>query len=433
MRTRFGCLLSVCLCVSLSAAQPSSPTRVAVAKVTSPPASFVARQAEGKPFEVLRTGADIHSGDTLVALPGASLVSNDGGVAVKSFADYDSRSPLPILETALVLAVAEKGENLSFLLDRGRVDVTNQKASGEAVVSVRFADQKWTIKLAEPGARVALEYCGRWPAGTRFKLADPKGQMKGPVPVSSLVLLVLSGTVQVSSRDSTLALTAPPGPAMLEWDSIAGGLVRPQKVTAIPEWADSTAAPSSAAKRVAAAIEKFRAARAEDPSAALKEFLSSRDPVEQRVAMVTLGAQDDLAALGESLGAAKRLEEWDFGITVLRHWLGRCPGQEQKFYQRLTSVRGYSPAQAEIVVQLLFGFSPAEVRAPETYQVLIDYLAHEKPAVRNLAAWHLVRLVPQGREIPFKPSGTVLEAAKTQEAWKKLIPMGELPPRPPKK
>jgi hypothetical protein len=406
---------------------------VAVAKVTSPPASFVARQAEGKPFEVLRTGADIHSGDTLVALPGASLVSNDGGVAVKSFADYDSRSPLPILETALVLAVAEKGENLSFLLDRGRVDVTNQKASGEAVVSVRFADQKWTIKLAEPGARVALEYCGRWPAGTRFKLADPKGQMKGPVPVSSLVLLVLSGTVQVSSRDSTLALTAPPGPAMLEWDSIAGGLVRPQKVTAIPEWADSTAAPSSAAKRVAAAIEKFRAARAEDPSAALKEFLSSRDPVEQRVAMVTLGAQDDLAALGESLGAAKRLEEWDFGITVLRHWLGRCPGQEQKFYQRLTSVRGYSPAQAEIVVQLLFGFSPAEVRAPETYQVLIDYLAHEKPAVRNLAAWHLVRLVPQGREIPFKPSGTVLEAAKTQEAWKKLIPMGELPPRPPKK
>jgi hypothetical protein len=81
-------------------------------------------------------------------------------------------------------------------------------------------------------------------------------------------------------------------------------------------------------------------------------------------------------------------------------------------------------------MQLLFGFSPADLRRPETYEVLIDYLGHEKPGIRNLAAWHLVRLVPQGKSIPFKPDGTPAEAAKAQAAWKKLIPAGELPQAP---
>ena len=65
---------------------------------------------------------------------------------------------------------------------------------------------------------------------------------------------------------------------------------------------------------------------------------------------------------------------------------------------------------------------------PETYEVLIDYLIHEKPAIRNLAAWHLVRLVPQGKSIPYKPDGTSADAETTHAAWKKLVPGGQLPP-----
>jgi hypothetical protein len=274
---------------------------------------------------------------------------------------------------------------------------------------------------------------GRWPAGTRFKVAETNEKEKAPVPVASLVLLVLNGSANVTSGDTTLALRAPPGPAVIEWDSLTGGKAQAQKLAALPDWADPTTNLSERGKKAAAAIEKFRAARAEKPEAALKQFLASADPVEQRVAIVTLGALDDLVPLGQTLIAAKTLEEWDFGITVLRHWLGRSPGQDQKFYQNLTTNRGYTPAQAKIVMQLLFGFTEAELRAPETYEVLIDYLAHEKPGIRNLAAWHLVRLVPKGKEIPYKPDGTVAEAIEAQAAWKKLIPAGELPPPPPKK
>jgi hypothetical protein len=427
MFARAACLFALLL---MPLAAPAQPDRAVVAKATSPAGTFTAKPAGGAAFEVLPAGADLSSGDLLVALPGAALESGGGAVAVTSLADYDKRSPLPVLETALVLDPAEKGADLALTLDRGRVDLTNKKPKGAAAVAVRFANQKWTITLDEPGARVAVELCGRWPPGSRFRVIDPKDAANAPAPVSSLVLLVLKGTARVTSGDTTVALTAPPGPAVLEWDSVTGGTGQPHKLTALPDWADPAADLSAAGKKAAAAVEKFRAARAEKPADALKAFLASADPVEQRVAIVTLGALDDLVPLAEALVAAKSLEEWDFGITVLRHWLGRCPGQDQKMYRLLTTARGYTPAQAKTVMQLLFGFSADQVKQPETYEVLIDYLTHDKPGIRNLAAWHLVRLVPQGKAIPYKPDGTTADAAKAQEAWKKLVPAGELPPSP---
>src|SRR5207244_2983779 len=163
--------------------------------------------------------------------------------------------------------------DLDLTLDRGRVDFTDAKADGPATVRVRFWDQTWKIVLDSPNTRVALELCGRWPPGSRFRPAEPNGDpAKAPAPVASLVLL----------------------------------------------------------------------------------------------ALVTLGALDDLDALGKSLVAAKTLEQWDFGITVLRHWLGRSRGQDQRYYEILTTVRGYTAEQAKTILQLLFGFSPEDLAQPET-------------------------------------------------------------------
>ena len=79
---------------------------------------------------------------------------------------------------------------------------------------------------------------------------------------------------------------------------------------------------------------------------ALDTFLASKDPTEQRAALVACGGLDDIDRLGKSLVAAKTLDEWDFGVTVLRHWLGRGRGQEQRLYRALTTTRGYTDAEA---------------------------------------------------------------------------------------
>ena len=405
--------------------QADDPPREVAAKARSLVATFAARPAGAAGFKILPENADLFSSDLLVTLPGASLESKNGAVAVKSLADYDGKSPLPALETAFTLNEA-KDVDLDLTLDRGRVDLTSLKAA--ATVRVRFWDQSWKISLDGKGTRVALELCGRWPAGSRFKVAV-KGTDKPPEPVASLVMLVVNGSAAADLGGITLGLKAPPGPALVEWDSVAGTRPQPQKLDKLPDWADPEASLSVEAKKTAAAVEKFRKARAENAATALNAFLDSADPIEQRIALVTLGATDDLEPLGKALASARNAEHWDFGITIVRHWLGRCPGNDQKLYAVLTSpAQGYSPATARTIMQLLFGFDPEDLKQPETFEVLIEYLAHEQSPIRNLAAWHLVRLVPQGKSIGFKPNGTKEESDATYRAWKKLIPSGKLPP-----
>lgn len=402
--------------------------RVIVAKTNSPAATYSARPTNGNQFQTLPENADIYSSDLLVSLPGGTLTSKNGAITVRSLADFNAGSAQPLLETALVLGEG-KGFDLDLMLDRGRLEISNTKPASSALARVRFWDQSWKITLDSPGTRIAVEIYGRWPSGTRFRVADANGsRAKAAAPVASLVLVVLQGTASVDVGGVTVSMKAPPGPAELTWDSLTGTRPQPQKRERLPDWGNPDLPATAAAKTIAATVEKFRKLRAADPRKAIETFLASREPTEQRVALVSLGALDDLESLGKSLVSAKTLDEWDFGITVLRHWLGRCKGQDQRYYEFLTTTRGYTPAQAKTILQLLFGFSAEDLARPETYAVLIDYLIHEKPAIRNLAAWHLVRLVPQGKAIAYKPDGTQADAEASFAAWKKLIPSGELPP-----
>mgnify|MGYP001031295069 CR=1 FL=1 len=412
----------VAVAAGLSAQPEGGPV---AATAASPAATFSARAPGTDLFKVVPDGAPLRAGDLLVCLPGAVARGANGAVTVTSLADYDNRSPLPSLETAFTLHEA-KDADLDVTLDRGRLDLTNTKPAGAATVKVRFWEQVWTVTLDAPGTRVAFELCARWPAGARFK-AEPGGVAKA-TPVASLVCLVLKGDPTVKAGTVTVGLAAPPGPALIEWDSVVGADARPRRLEKLPDWADPDAGLSADGKKLAAAVEKFRAGRSADAAATSAAFLASADPVEQRVGLVTAGALDEVDALRRELAEAKTQEEWDFGITVVRHWLGRCPGQDQKLYAQLTGpARGYTPAQARVVMQLLFGFSPEDLQQPETFEVLIDYLTDDLPAIRNLAAWHLVRAVPGGRTIGFKPGGTKAECEAAAAEWRRRVPPGQLP------
>lgn len=418
-------LLLLALSPGAVRSQPAE-ARMVAGKSQSPAAAFAGRARGELAFKVLPANTDLHTGDMLVTLPGAAFESKNGAVAAKSLADYDGKSPLPALETAFTLN-EPKDVDLDLTLDRGRLDLTSLKAEGATSVRVRFWDQTWTIALDGKGTRVALELCGRWPAGTRFRTSAKDGE-KPAEPAASLVMLVLSGSAAVDFGGFTVGMKAPPGPAIVEWDSLAGARPQPQKLEKLPDWADPEASQSAEAKKTAAAIEKFRAARAANASAALKSYLDSNDAIEQRIALVTLGATDELERLGQALAAARNAEQWDFGITIVRHWLGRCPGNDQKLYALLVSpAMGYTPAQAKTIMNLLFGFTPEDARQPETYEVLIEYLKHDQRSIRNLAAWHLVRLAPSGKTIGFKPNGTKEEYDSAYREWKKLIPAGKVP------
>jgi hypothetical protein len=148
----------------------------------------------------------------------------------------------------------------------------------------------------------------------------------------------------------------------------------------------------------------------------------------RRVAVTLMGATDDLDRLGAALMNAKHRDVWDNGVLVLRHWIGRGPGQGQKLYKLLIMKRKMPARQAETVMQLLHGLGEDELQEPATYQALIRLMASDRLAVRGLAHWHLSRLVPAGRDIGYDPLAAPEKRAAAIKRWQELIPPGKLPP-----
>jgi hypothetical protein len=85
--------------------------------------------------------------------------------------------------------------------------------------------------------------------------------------------------------------------------------------------------------------------------------------------------------------------------------------------------------QAETLLQMLHGFNEEEEAQPELYEVLINYLTSKHLALRSMAHWHLVRLVPAGRKIAYNPLDSKESWERAQTEWQKLIPPGKLPPK----
>ncbi len=394
--------------------------------VLSDAGSVLARQGgPGKPWQPLTRGGSIPAEAMLVGLPDSAIESKNKAVRVALLPDLDEVSPFPVVETAVVLHNSAAFD-LDFTLDRGRVDVTNEKAKGAAKVRVRFRDRYWDLNLTEPGTRVALEIYGRWPPGSRFD-PDPKSN-KGPL--TNLVLLVLKGHVDRSCPVCQIALSAPPGPALFQWDSENGQDSCAHRLDKLPEWATATGAHTQRAKKAREMLAKFQKTVVNDSlDAALKQLVNADGAQERRAGLMAAAALDKLEYVADTLIHSKRPDDWHNAVVALRHWLGRGPGQDNILYERLMKLRGYQPAEARTTVQLLHGFTEVQAARPELYVALIDLVRHERLAIRGLAHWHLQRLAP-GVQVEFNPASEKEEWERAHKAWKEKIPTGQLPPRP---
>jgi len=348
---------------------------------------------------------------------------NNGAVRLLLQGSAGGDPRLPIIESAIVLhSGADVDLDISLL--RGRVDVVNRKAKGEARVQVRGREGPLEIRLLEPGTRVALVLCGRWLPGVPFR-KDAKPEQK---PAPAFILLVLNGAIEIKTAKHQFAMHAPPGPALLEGDDPGNTDPTPRRLDQLPDWA-SVKTDNDDFKKVKAALDHFQdLARKKSVPAALDQLLQSDNPVERKVALAMLGATDDLERLAQSLTNARAPDIWENSVQVARQWIGREPGQDQKLYQVLIDRHKLSAAQAETVLQLLHDFGDDALNQPETYEGLLDLMESDQLAIRGLAHWHLYRLVPAGRKIGYDPTAVAEKWAQAVREWRKLIPAGKLPP-----
>ena len=410
------CALIAALVATMTA-HAAAQEKAAPAVCTAAPGALLARTASG--WQSIRPGQAVPADTPVVALFDAKLRSATGGVAVRLAADVGQRGPLPILESAVVLR-EDRAFDLTLARLRGLVILTNIKQQGPATVRLlgRSGDTV-ELTLREPGARLAVEVYSRHAPGTPH-LDDPKADE----PVVHLFFIALEGESFLRHGEQGWTLHAPPGPAVLVWDS----LLRQPEVQRLEELPpEIRVMKGKDAEALDAACAWAHQLTERPPADVLTEAADSMLARKREAAVTAMGALDELPLLLGTLDGSPHADARDRAVLVLRHWLGRAPGQTARLDAALRKA-SYSPTQARTVLQLLYGFTPEQQRDPNTYELLLEDLQHSKAAVRTLAHWHLVRLAPAGRSIAFDPLAPAAERARSCEQWRRLIPDGKLPP-----
>jgi hypothetical protein len=412
-------------------APAGSPRGKATGKATGKAGTPVARcetvpgallERSGSSWQPVKAGATLRDGAMLVALPKAEILSKNGAVRLAMLADIGQRGLLPVLESAVALHASSKAD-LEFTLDRGLITLTNVKKAGVATVRLRVGGETWELTLREPGTKVGIEVIGRHPPG-------PPQAVKGKVepPTTELVLLVVKGQAFLDAGPKAYALGAPPGLALVRWDSLAKE-AEPTRLEKLPEGVRPLDDKESKLFQEICTCAGHLTAK--DVGKVVDHFLHSANKVERLFGVTAAGAVDDLPRVLTALADPKYADLRDHTVLVLRNWMGRGPGQVEKLHEALRKAK-YSEVQTRTILRLLFGFTPEERADPGTYEMLIGFLKHSQLPVRELARWHLVRLVAAGRDIPYDAAAPAAERQRGHAAWQALVPEGKLPPEPKK-
>src|SRR5262245_35613417 len=303
----------------------------------------------GETWKAVKSGDNVPAGAKLVALFEAELTSANKAVAVKLVGDIGMFGPLPVLDTAV--RFQEPGSaDLALGLDHGLVIFTNNKDSGIATVALKVHGQELTLRLKSPGARLGIELYGRHPGGAKHLLKDN--------PTTFFFALMGEGDASISTKEHTYALTAPPGPAVLRWDS-ATNLAEVVSLAKFPDSLKRNAAEKQQFAKICAAAGRFSG---QDPSATAAELLKSDDALSRRVAVPTFGAVGDLphvlSALGDSHADAR-----DQAILVLRAWMGQAPGHLKALRAAMLKHK-YTLPELKESMHLLIGFDESERDRP---------------------------------------------------------------------
>jgi hypothetical protein len=403
------------LLAAYAAAAESAPNAV----LTSPDATLLVWS--DKDWKALPTKKTVSSGDALLVLPAerATLDLADA-LRLTLVGNTPEMHGTSTLETIVRLGSLDPKTGVELTLERGRIILVKANHKTPLRVRLKVRDQKFDLTLREPETTVGVELLGRWPPGTRF---NPK-PADDAAPTQMMPLVVSKGELDLHLSNEQHLMTAP---SFFLWDSIAGSLPRPRPADKIPSWLDHQPL-SKEGQQAQAAAEKLRTRLKNKPLFdVLAAAVHDADPAIRSVAVYGLGASDSPDLLLGALANERYADVRVAAASALRHWIGRGPHQDLLLYRALLA-RKFTEAQAEIVVQLLHAYSPADLEKPETYETLIAYLRSKQLPIRQLAISQLHALVPSGRKIAYDAAGPPESWQKAHDEWKRLIPDGKTPP-----
>jgi tRNA A-37 threonylcarbamoyl transferase component Bud32 len=386
------------------------------------------RRPDGKTWQALSADKPVSAPALLLALPGMrGTVRLGGGLEMTLWGNVrEAFIPVPEYESAVLLDAAVAGSP-EFTLDRGRVLVTNPTA-GPLAFRVRLKDAPaagtWDVTLEGGGAEMALEV---------FRLLLPRaGFPAGTPPQTELSLIVLHGEVAVKVNKSVRRALPDQGPTWFFWSSRQGGEPEMRQFpNADLQYFRKELPDTRAAGDMSLALDSLLPRLETDKpiEPLLQEMAQSPHPARRILAVYCLGALDRLPELLDCLAdeGERRPDLRRTAVCALLHWLMQGD-RDAELLRVLVQQKRYPEQEATTVVELLHGFTDEQLKEPATWERLILLLKSERPAVRELAYYHLIRLVPEGRRSPFDPGVSAEQRERAFGEWKKLIPDGKVPP-----
>jgi hypothetical protein len=398
-------------------AQPPSTDRRELGKVLLPAAGgasvLLHRAGEKGPWQRLKAQSAVESTDYLVSLPGyRSELRLASGVHLQLWGNLPQFSRIPVLESAVVLHV-NPAVDLDFTLDHGRVVFVNGKGEGPAAVRLRFLNEIWDLTLQDKATEVGVELIGICRPYTK--------EPGGGEPDIHVRLYMLRGQADLKIRYKEYGLKAP---CVFDWVNVFGVMEdSPKALETAPDWWTHKAPPQTPeAKVMEQALKALnnRLLAKDTIDVFLAEALRDREIGNRVLALRCLGAMSDMPYLLDALANEKYLDVRVVAIEELRHLLGLGTKNEEKLTQVLKQ-KNYSNAQAQTILQLLHGFSPQQWGDATTRATVVEYLNHDKLAIRQLTHALLMALVPGGDKIRYDPAGDSTQRERGYEEWKKLV------------
>jgi hypothetical protein len=389
--------------------QPPSTERRALGKAfwnSSPQSILLERSADTGAWQRVAQKDPVYSNDYLVTLPGyRSEIRLDNGLSLHLWSNLPQISRIPMLESAVILHAAPDAD-VDLTLDHGRVVITNPKQS--AHMRLRFRNEICDLEMLDPKTEIGIDLVGICPP----YMPEPRKE-----PEIRVRFYALHGKARLSANSQTYLLNAP---SVFDWDNTYGYVSRPADLPRPPDWWNPK--PPALNRDLSFALDSHsrRLQTRDRVEVAFAEGVREPDLNVRLLAVRFLGAMDDPAKLLDCLADERHTDVRVMAIEELRHLLGLNAQNDEKC-RTLLKQKNYSDAQTDTVLQLLHGFPLEQWTTPALKSTVVEYLASDKLAIRQLAHTLLITFVPEGQRIRYDAAATGDSRQRGYREWQRLV------------
>ncbi len=293
-------------------------------------------------------------------------------------------------------------------VDRGRVGLHRPagKNTDPVTLGLKLGEYLLRVELMEPETLCGVEVLLRQPSGEPNP-PQPPGIDGG--------LFVAAGTVQLTDVNGQKQLLTPER----GWLSLfsVDGPPQPARLRSIPEWLMPEGSPLTSIQRSNAALYERAFALDQPVALSVPALVKDRRPKMSELAVQTLGLIDDHRQLVRALQADHE-EARHAAIVALREWLPRAPENARLLREEIDRV--FRNADVDVVYELLWGYDADDARDPMTSRRLVQWLAHDDLAIRELAFFHVFNLTG-GRRNDYRPNDRLTQRQASVVRWEDLV------------